>query len=85
MPEKTVNEKPIKPEIVNSEPFIFDNNWRHWGNLSPHDRKLTTTNADGELVVPLTEEQKFTFDTNGWLMNPGLLTEEEQKEMRDFC
>ena len=71
--------------VENSEPFIFDNNWGHWGNLPPHDRKLTTTNADGELVVPLTEEQKFTFDTNGWLMIPGLLVEDELEEMREFC
>lgn len=66
-------------------PFIFDNNWEHWGNLPEEKRRLTTTNADGEPVVELTEEQKFTFDANGWLLFPGVLPEDELPEMRRFC
>ncbi len=46
---------------------------------------LTTTNADGKSVVPLTQEQKYLFDKNGWLLIPGVLTESEVEEMRDFC
>ena len=46
---------------------------------------LTQTNADGKSVIPLTQEQKYLFDKNGWLLFPGVLTESEIKEMRDFC
>ena len=46
---------------------------------------ITQTNADGELVVPLTQEQKYLFDKNGWLLVPGVLTASEIEEMRDFC
>ena len=46
---------------------------------------ITQTNADGEPVVPLTQEQKYLFDKNGWLLVPGVLTESEIEEMRDFC
>ena len=66
-------------------PYIFDNNWSHWGNLPMEKRRLTSTNADGEAVVELTEEQKFLFDANGWLVFPGLIPEDELEEMRAFC
>jgi len=46
---------------------------------------LTQTNADGRAVVPLTQEQKYLFDKNGWLLIPGVLTASEIEEMRDFC
>lgn len=68
-----------------AEPFIFDNNWGNFGNLPQDARTLTTTNADGEPVIPLTAEQKFIFDTQGWLVIPGLLDEADLKEMRAFC
>ena len=80
MSEKTQNSEPS-----NQDPFIFDNNWGNWGKLPQDANRLTTTNADGEPVVPLTEEQKFVFDTQGWLMIPGLLSEDDLKEMREFC
>jgi hypothetical protein len=44
-----------------------------------------TTNADALPVVKLTEEQRFLFDTRGWLLLPGLLSEQQVAEMRDFC
>jgi hypothetical protein len=66
-------------------PYIFDNNWSHWGNLPVENRQLTTTNADEEAIVGLTEEQKFIFDAQGWLMIPGLIPEAELEEMRAFC
>ncbi len=47
--------------------------------------ELTQTNADGKPVVPLTQEQKYLFDKNGWLLIPGVLTESEIEEMREFC
>ena len=66
-------------------PFVFDDNWDNFGNLRPESRQLSATNADGVPVVPLTEEQKFTFDTHGWLCIPGVLDEAELEEMRAFC
>ncbi|MCH2575340.1 DUF4230 domain-containing protein, partial [Candidatus Poribacteria bacterium] len=80
MSESIKNQK-----IASQEPFIFDNNWGTWGRLPQDANQLTTTNADGEPVVPLTEEQKFIFDTQGWLVIPGLLNEIDLKEMREFC
>ncbi|MDE0228931.1 MAG: hypothetical protein OXJ62_08780 [Spirochaetaceae bacterium] len=66
-------------------PFVFDDNWDNFGNLRPESRRLSATNADGVPVVPLTEEQKFTFDTQGWLCIPGVLDEADLEEMRAFC
>jgi hypothetical protein len=45
---------------------------------------LPTHNADGDPVVPLTEEQRYIFDTKGWLVFPGLIPEDELKPMREF-
>ena len=45
---------------------------------------LPTTNADGQTVVPLTEEQRYIFDTKGWLLFPSLISEDELKPMREF-
>jgi len=46
---------------------------------------LPERNAEGRPAVTLTEEQKYLFDTRGWLLVPGVLTEEEIAEMRAFC
>jgi hypothetical protein len=46
---------------------------------------ITTTNADGRPAIPLTEEQRYLFDTRGWLVIPGVLSETEIAEKRDFC
>ena len=35
-----------------------------------------TTNAEGLPTMPLSEEQRFVFDTRGWLLLPALLTDE---------
>lgn len=53
--------------------------------LSTTASELTKTNADGKPVVPLTHEQKYLFDKDGWLLIPGVLTDSEIEEMRDFC
>lgn len=42
-------------------------------------------NADGLPPVALTEEQKYLFDTQGWLLVPGVLADNDIAEMRDFC
>ena len=72
-------------DATGETPYIFANNWGHWGNLPMEKRQLTSTNADGEPVVEMTEEQKFLFDANGWLLFPGLIPEDDLTEMRDFC
>ncbi len=46
---------------------------------------LPRQNANGLAPVELTEEQKYLFDTRGWLLVPGVLSEAEMTEMRDFC
>ena len=42
-------------------------------------------NADGLEVIPLTDEQRYTFDLNGWLLVPNVLSEDQVEEMREFC
>jgi hypothetical protein len=40
-------------------------------------------NADGLPVVPMTDDQKFEFDLRGWILLPGLFSEEELVPMRE--
>ena len=47
--------------------------------LKPH------LNSEGKPAIPLTEEERYQFDTKGWLALPAVLTPEEAAEMRDFC
>ena len=42
-----------------------------------------TVNADGLPIVPCSDVHKFLFDTRGWLLLPGLLSEEELVPIRD--
>ena len=65
-----------------AKPFIVDKNLG--ANLDPDQTDLTRTNADGKPVVELTQEQKYVFDSKGWVLIPGVLTENEVKEMREF-
>ena len=44
-----------------------------------------TLNADGLPAIVLTEDQKYIFDTKGWLAIPGVLTESDVTEMREFA
>ena len=46
---------------------------------------IPTTNADDKTAIDFTEDQKFIFDTRGWIAIPGVLTDDEVAEMRDFC
>ena len=45
---------------------------------------LPRTNA-GEPVVEPTPEQRYLFDTQGWILIPGVLPADEVEEMRAFC
>jgi hypothetical protein len=47
--------------------------------------RLPERNADGLPPVAWTEEQKYLFDTRGWLLVPGVLPEAEVSEMRAYC
>jgi hypothetical protein len=51
----------------------------------PSLSKLPTTNADNVSITPLTEEQRYLFDTRGWLLFPSVLSDSDIEEMRDFC
>lgn len=51
----------------------------------PLTKYLPSTNADDLPAIPFTEEQRYLFDTRGWLAIPGVLSDVDIKEMRDFC
>jgi len=44
-----------------------------------------TLNAEGLPAIELTEEQKYIFDTRGWLSIPAVLSESDIAEMREFA
>ncbi|MBV7335462.1 hypothetical protein KFU94_45915 [Chloroflexi bacterium TSY] len=67
----------------NHAPFIVDKNLGASVNLSELD--LPRTNSEGLPVVELTQEQKYLFDMRGWLLIPGVLNDDEVKEMREFA
>ena len=68
---------------MDNEPFVVDKNLGEKLHLLPGD--LPDTNADGDKVVDLTQEQKYLFDTRGWLLVPGVLSAAETEAMRDFA
>lgn len=69
--------------IVQHRPYVMSKNMGASVDLDALD--LPRTNADGKPVVELTQEQKYLFDTRGWLLVPGVLTAAEVEEMRDFA
>lgn len=44
---------------------------------------VPTTNADGKPVVYMTDEQRWLFDTKGWVCLPSLLSKEELVPVRE--
>ena len=46
---------------------------------------LPKKNGDGLDIIEPTTEQKYRFDKDGWLLVPGVLSEQDIKEMREFC
>ena len=70
-------------QITPGQPLLFNKNLGE--PLPPMSEIPPHTNADGEPVVPLTQEQKYVFDTWGWLMIPKVLDDSDIEEMRDFC
>ncbi len=73
----------MTPATDYSRPFIVDKNLGR--ALDEENANLPETNADGLDVVPPTQEQKYVFDKQGWLLVPGVLSGDELKEMQDFC
>jgi hypothetical protein len=69
--------------MSNNTPFVIDKNLGQ--NMVPVPGDLSETNADGEAIVPLTQEQKYTFDTRGWLLVPGVLSDTEIEDMREYA
>ena len=45
----------------------------------------TETNSEGKPIIPLSEEERYIFDTKGWLAIPGVLVESEMEDMREIC
>ncbi|SVC28887.1 uncharacterized protein METZ01_LOCUS281741, partial [marine metagenome] len=63
------------------EPLLFN---KDLGRPLQLGDPLPRTNADGLPIVPLTQEQKYVFDTRGWLLVPGVLSADQIEPMRDF-
>ena len=66
-----------------SNAYVIDKNMGH--KMDVPDGVMPTHNADGQAVVTLTEEQKYLFDARGWLLIPGVLSEDEVEEMRAYA
>ena len=71
------------PEVPHGKPLVFDYSLGETLDLDAAD--LPRTNADGKAVIDPTAEQKYLFDTRGWLVIPAVLTADEIEEMRAFC
>ena len=67
----------------NQDPYIINKNLGVPLQIESSD--LPGKNADGQPVVELTVEQKYVFDTRGWLLVPEVLGGSELEEMQDFC
>lgn len=67
-------------KIYTTKPFVINKNLG--SAVRVQGEELTSTNADGEPVVHLTQKQKYNFDRNGWLLVPGVLGAAELEEMR---
>ena len=70
-------------QIQTTEPFVINKNLG--SALMTQTEELTSTNADGDPVVPLTQKQKYNFDRNGWLLIPGVLEGGELAEMQAYA
>ncbi|HCK09568.1 hypothetical protein MK139_00395 [bacterium] len=69
--------------LARTEPFVINKNLGSSLLVRPED--LTSVNDDGEPTVIPTDKQKYDFDRNGWILFPGLLSEDDVAEMRDFA
>ena len=69
-------------EISPGDPYIVGKNL---GSSALRELdNFPITNSDQLPVINLNQEQKYTFDRNGWLLIPGVLNGVELKEMQEF-
>ncbi|MCY3681377.1 MAG: phytanoyl-CoA dioxygenase family protein [Gemmatimonadetes bacterium] len=69
--------------MSNNSPFIVDKNLGVNMTVEPED--LTQTNADGEAVIAPTQGEKYLFDARGWLLFPGVLSDDDIRDMREHA
>ena len=69
--------------MSSNTPFIVDKNLGVNMTVEPED--LTQTNADGEAVIAPTQEEKYLFDARGWLLFPGILSDDDIRDMREYA
>ncbi|MEM7127542.1 MAG: phytanoyl-CoA dioxygenase family protein [Chloroflexota bacterium] len=65
-----------------SQPFAFNKDLG--APVLATEKDFTQTNSQGQSVVPLTQEQKYLFDTQGWVVLPNLLEADELEAMTAF-
>jgi len=70
-------------QIEKIAPYVINKNLG--SALTTQTEDLTSTNADGDPVVPFTQKQKYNFDRNGWLLIPGMLEGSELEEMQAYA
>ena len=70
-------------EIHHGDPYIVGKNLGTYA--ANESANLPQANAEGWAVIDLTQEQKYTFDRNGWLLTPAVLNSRELKEMQEFA
>lgn len=64
-------------------PYIIDKNLG--SPMDDYSDALPKKNGDGLDIIEPTTEQKYRFDKDGWLLVPGVLSEQDIKEMREYC
>ena len=67
----------------NGTPLIFRKDLGT--TLEEQTWNVPATTADGLPAVVPSEEQKYLFDNQGWLVIPGVLNEDDTAAMREFC
>lgn len=73
----------MAPDPAHPQPLVFEQSRLGFCDMDGID--LPRTNTDGLPVVDLTPEQRFLFDTQGWMLIPGVLSDDEVTQMRAFC
>ena len=66
-----------------STPLIFRKDLG--ATLEEETWNVPAANADGLPAIAPSEEQKYLFDNQGWIVIPAVLSTDEIAEMREFC
>lgn len=67
---------------VSSKYFAFNKDLGR--PMIPDEEAYPRTNSEGRPVVKLTDEQRYRFDKDGWLLVPNVLDSQEIEEMREY-